>query len=332
MKIFVFEMITGGGFSAEPLRPSLAHEGDRMLRSLLRDLSDLPEVRVTTSRDPRLPPVPDVAAIMPAPGEEPWALYARGARGADAAWPIAPETDGLLERLTRQTLALDKCLLGSRPEAVRLAASKWQTARVLDAGGLPAVPTFAAGERLPPLAGPWVVKPDDGAGCEGVQLVPDWRAAGERLAAGSGRLIAQPWIDGCALSLSLLCCDGRAALLCCNRQHVRLVDGRPTLDAITVNALPDAEGLLAGLATRIAAAIPGLWGYVGVDLVLAPDGPVVLEINPRLTTSYCGLRSALGMNAAALVLDLLTTPDAGRCQTPTGTATATVSLVGHHAD
>jgi predicted ATP-grasp superfamily ATP-dependent carboligase len=48
-----------------------------------------------------------------------------------------------------------------------------------------------------------------------------------------------------------------------------------------------------------------LWGYVGVDLVLTGDGPVVLEINPRLTTSYCALRPALGLNTAALVLDLL---------------------------
>jgi predicted ATP-grasp superfamily ATP-dependent carboligase len=31
----------------------------------------------------------------------------------------------------------------------------------------------------------------------------------------------------------------------------------------------------------------------------------VLEVNPRLTTSYAGLRDALGINPARLVLDLL---------------------------
>ena len=156
--------------------------------------------------------------------------------------------------------------------------------------------------------------------------------AGERLAADSGRLIAQPWVDGCAASLSLLCCDGRATLLCCNRQHVRLVDGRPALEAITVNAMPDAVGHLAALGARIAAAIPGLWGYVGVDLVLAPPGPVVLEINPRLTTSYCGVRGALGINAAALVLDLLATGGMQGWRAPARTAPATVSLAEDHAD
>jgi predicted ATP-grasp superfamily ATP-dependent carboligase len=42
-----------------------------------------------------------------------------------------------------------------------------------------------------------------------------------------------------------------------------------------------------------------------VDLVATASGPVVLEINPRLTTSYCGLRPALHLNAAELVLRLL---------------------------
>jgi len=59
------------------------------------------------------------------------------------------------------------------------------------------------------------------------------------------------------------------------------------------------------IASAVAAAIPGLWGYVGVDLIEGPDGPVVLEINPRLTTSYAGLRDAVGVNPAGLVLDLL---------------------------
>jgi tyramine---L-glutamate ligase len=329
VNLFVFEMVTGGGRTAEPLPSSLTREGDLMVSALLRDLGQLPGLRLTTSRDPRLPPVPGVTAIGMAQGEDPWELYARGVRGADAAWPIAPETGGALERLSRDTLALGKRLIGSNPEAVRLTASKRATARALDAAGVPVVPTFTAAEPLPRLAGAWVVKPDDGAGCDGVLIVPDGPAAAQRLARDGPGLVAQPWIEGCALSLSLLCCDGRAALVSCNRQHVRIVDGRPELAAITVNALPDPEGRFADLADRIAAAIPGLWGYVGVDLILSVRGPVVLEINPRLTTSYCGLHPALGFNAAALVLDLLAgAKDVWR--RPARTQPVVVPLAEHH--
>ena len=58
------------------------------------------------------------------------------------------------------------------------------------------------------------------------------------------------------------------------------------------------------IATGVAKALPGLFGYAGIDVIVTEHGPVVLEVNPRLTTSYVGLGEALGCNVAALVLDL----------------------------
>ena len=49
-------------------------------------------------------------------------------------------------------------------------------------------------------------------------------------------------------------------------------------------------------------ALPGLRGYVGVDILISKDEVLLVEVNPRLTTSYAGLRLALGVNPAGLVL------------------------------
>jgi predicted ATP-grasp superfamily ATP-dependent carboligase len=69
--------------------------------------------------------------------------------------------------------------------------------------------------------------------------------------------------------------------------------------------LPLSAGLAeraSALAERALAAMPVTVGYVGVDLVLGrePDGSedAVIEINPRLTTSYVGLRTAATTNLA----------------------------------
>ncbi|MEK7799030.1 MAG: ATP-grasp domain-containing protein, partial [Acidobacteriota bacterium] len=43
-------------------------------------------------------------------------------------------------------------------------------------------------------------------------------------------------------------------------------------------------------------------GYVGVDLVLGDSGATVIEINPRLTTSYVGLRLSVAENIAGLII------------------------------
>ena len=51
--------------------------------------------------------------------------------------------------------------------------------------------------------------------------------------------------------------------------------------------------------------VPGLAGYVGVDLVLSARGPFVIEINPRLTTSYVGLRTVTDLNLAEVILELV---------------------------
>ena len=76
----------------------------------------------------------------------------------------------------------------------------------------------------------------------------------------------------------------------------------------TVNGLLDADGALERLAQQVAAALPTLWGYVGVDIILTDHGAVVLDVNPRLTAAYAGLHASIGCNPAGLVIDLLKGP------------------------
>jgi predicted ATP-grasp superfamily ATP-dependent carboligase len=307
MKIFAYEFITGGGLARAPLPRSLAREGELMARALVRDLGALPGVEVWVSRDPRLPPLAGARNLRPEAGEEPLRAYRRLVRSADAAWPVAPETGGMLEALSRATLEAGVALLGSRPEAVAVAASKRATGRCLAAWGIPAVPAFRHGDPLPDLPGPWVVKPDDGAGSTDTLLWPDRPRAAEWLAARGDGFIAQPWIEGEALSLSALFAGGEALLLTVNRQHLAVNSGRVYLESLTVHAQADTDGRFRRLAEDVARALPGLWGYAGIDLVDTPAGALVVEVNPRLTTSWCALREALALNPAALVLQLLET-------------------------
>jgi predicted ATP-grasp superfamily ATP-dependent carboligase len=58
----------------------------------------------------------------------------------------------------------------------------------------------------------------------------------------------------------------------------------------------------AALARRAITALPATVGYVGIDIVLGRDPhgseDTVIEVNPRLTTSYVGLRAAAQSNLA----------------------------------
>ncbi len=308
MKILVLEYVTGGGLRQEPIPPSLAYEGGLMLEALVADLLLVADIHLLVLHDDRLPfPRADVRAqvLEIHAGDRFQDVWRKALDRCDAVWPIAPETGGILEQLCRDVESAGKSLLTSPAAAVRLAASKLDTVRRLERFGLPVVPSFPLGEWKPVASRPFVIKPDDGVGCEGTRII---RAPGEfRMTADTENWIAQPLLDGEPLSLSALFACGQARLSSCNRQWIRQVGDRFVLKACQVNAIADTDGRWQTLAGQIAQALPVLWGYAGIDLVLGEDGPMILEINPRLTTSYAGLRLATGENPAALTLELLKT-------------------------
>lgn len=280
-----------------------------MLGSLIRDLGRLAGLETRVLRDARLPkpeweneniglyPVASAAGCA--------AAWEQACAAADAVWPIAPESGGILEGLCRDVVEGGKILLNSPPEAVRLTAGKRRTCEWLRSAGVEAVPSHRLAETPEDCPWPRVVKPDDGVGCEKAFL---WRAPGEcnaGLADGETReWTVQPFVSGEAMSLSALFCRGEGRLLTVNRQHIRLEDSSFVLRGCRVGGEGDERGIHGELVGRIARALPGLWGYAGVDFIRGENGPVVLEVNPRLTTSWAGLADALGANPAALVLEL----------------------------
>lgn len=308
MRVLAVEYITGGGLAGHELPPSLAREGDMMLTALLRELAGVAGVGVFSARDARLP-APDLGAcfLVPLADEDAWDLWERAVQNADALWPIAPELQGALERLSKIAEKHGKRLIGSAPETVAVTASKRATSELLAKHGVPVVETRLAGSKLPASNAGWVVKPDDGAGAEDTRFFSDASALAAFLARQerTARLVVQPYLEGDAASLSVLFRHGEASVLACNRQDVvRDEAGKFRYRGFEVGGCEDGRADFEKIARGVGAAFPGLFGYAGIDLVVTAREPVVLEINPRLTTSYVGLGPALGCNVAGLVLGL----------------------------
>ena len=116
-------------------------------------------------------------------------------------------------------------------------------------------------------------------------------------------MIVQPYIPGIPASLSVLCYDGSHSLLACNAQRIQITNHRLVYSGVAVNALAHRRHEFEELVSRILEAVPGLRGYIGIDLVITELGPIVMEINPRLTEAYVGLRQSLRFNPAAPVVD-----------------------------
>lgn len=311
MHILVYEYLTGGGHG-HTYPASMRLEGERMVEALVSDLIAIPGVSITLLWDvthPFLPVSSDrIRRIPVAPSEDPLEVIQNTLSDVDAVWPVAPETNGTLERICRMIEDHHKTLLNADASSVSLTASKQRTHDALKHAGIPVVPTrpVEAIAKWSEVPYPCVLKMDDGAGCEDTIIVRERTSVEDcRINHPSGSWVVQPLIEGSALSLSGLFFKGSAQLLCCNHQHIQIDQDRFHLTGIKVNAESDSDGTMARLLSAIARAIPGLWGFAGVDLMLMESGPVVLEINPRLTSAYPGIHDAIGLNPAALVLDLM---------------------------
>ncbi len=305
MHVFLYEWATGGGLVDElgPVPASLVREGSAMIGAIAADFLRIKGCRVSALRDPRvlqlaLPGCSVVDVLSRTSHRE---ELERLSTEADATILIAPEFDDILLKVARLAVGSGGRLVSPAPEFVRVSADKQRTCERLAAAGVP-VPVgrlLAPDEPLPAdTQYPAVLKPANGAGSQDTYLVsgpydaPPAYAWPRRL---------EGYVAGMAASVAVLCGPGGRVSLAPCKQRIS-EDGRLRYLG---GELPLSAGLAAragALAERAIAAMPPAVGYVGVDLVLGrePDGSedAVIEINPRLTTSYVGLRTAAASNLA----------------------------------
>ena len=312
MRILVHEFFSGGGLAGRDLPVSLAREGSAMLVALLSDLAVIGGHQLVTTVDPRvmLAIPPGVEAVTLSPARNTTATYLDHLiASADAVWLIAPETGRMLERLAARVERKGRILLGSGAAAIRRASDKAGLPRMLARLRIAHPETRLLTSDAPlgitarELGYPIVVKPARGAGSEGVWLARNARelrhaVAMARQAGGRERLLLQRYVRGVAASVSLLA-DGRHAVaLSANSQAVRVSRQLSYRGGTTPLDHPLAHlGVEAAL--RTCEAFPGLRGYIGVDVVLTKSEAVVIEVNPRLTTAYLGVREALRKPASS---------------------------------
>lgn len=222
-----------------------------------------------------------MADLARVPGVEPVPVQARSglfslAESCEAAVIIAPEFDDILASIA-YWFENSRCrLLGPCGDTVRLTGDKFALAEHLHRAGVPTPP--------PALLSGVVVKPRFGCGCQDTFVL-------------GGEFIVQPHVPGTPASVLFL--DGLPLRPC--TQNIARHQGRLSYQGGSVPLAPELEERAVALARRATAPIPGLAGFYGVDLVLG-EADAVLEINPRLTTSYVGLRALCRNNLMAVLL------------------------------
>jgi len=320
MKVFVYEHITSGALINESLPVGLAHEGNEMLAAIVLDMMLLTDIELIILRDFRLKPLLDLInnarhqCLIIDTDSTFQQHYASSVNKADAVLIIAPETDGLLQNLQQSVLNQNTLLLGCQPTATQLCTDKVICYRQLISNNVLTPHTITANEwSLNPFNSPsgFIVKPRDGAGCIDTLFFANTSAVTAWLVSSPIELeqtIIQPYLEGNTISLSVLIDDEASRVIAINQQHIKLDNGQLSFHGCSVNGIAETEFSLIQaneIAQKTHLAIPGLWGFIGIDLIITDNQAYVVDINPRLTTSYVGLRESLNLNPVLLLLTMM---------------------------
>lgn len=306
MTIFIYEHLTSGALADTVFSEGLMREGDLMLQAVCRDLLALGHT-LCVMRDARLPAIeaqPGLKQIRISTQSDYAAAWQQCQRDYQQFIVIAPETGKVLEQLVRQLEQNNKSHLGATADAIAQCSDKRYCAQLLQQAGLPTPESWLASDWASQTAGEdkkWVCKPIDGAGCEDtfvMTTVALTEFCARQAPAKLQQVLVQPYIEGPALSINLFI-DDEIELLSVNRQHLSQSGSQLHLDYCQ----PGCDDLLEKqqalkLARQIHATIPGLWGFIGIDLVLSDEALWIIDINPRLTLSYAEPSIRLKANPA----------------------------------
>lgn len=315
MNLLIFEFATAIGLQ----NPIITVEGKAILEGLLEDLnyrsvdyliSENPPINISKKNiesDRKCNPINLKEDLL--------SWLDKNIRNYDACLPVAPEEEFILYHLTKKIENKGIKIIGSSSNAVLTCSDKFETYNSLK-DSFPFIKTHKIffsdlknyksifnGETM-------VVKPADGVSCSGVHII---RSYAEFIKA-SVKLkrvtklpyfLLQNFIDGQSASVSLLS-NGKSAIpLSLNLQNIQLNDGEVCYTGGKVPFKHKLSSNAKKISKDAVETIDGLKGYVGVDLIFDDNAKEVyiLEVNPRLTTSFVALRNILNFNLGEAIID-----------------------------
>ena len=323
MRLLIYEYCTALGIEGNE---ALASLGFSMLAAVLNDFKELPSLYIatvihTSNRNHMAQFIADRVQVSwtGEGGETCCDQYERVVADCDAVLVIAPETGGLLAKLIGIAEDRGKIVFGPTAKAAALVSDKGETTKLLASHGLPVPRSEILSFPLPwqwqdkltdHYAWPLVLKPVTGTGGQGVRVInnlveleravqqleetldinacprPEFKA-----------IQVQEYIPGDNVSVSCFVSAGQAMPISLNLQHI--AQGKELyFQGITIPyRCPQTEKVL-DLAKRACESVEGLGGFVGVDLVLGAQGPVLIEINSRISVAYVALREVVSGNLA----------------------------------
>jgi predicted ATP-grasp superfamily ATP-dependent carboligase len=307
MRVGVWEYFCSGASHIGEADKTIQREGMAMLLALVSDLREIP-VDIEVLWDPSLGQFSrDDVTVHETQPDTFDNQMSNVVSQSDRVIVIAPESDSILLNMHTSVAALSEAWCGLNAKTIALCSDKLATYQTLSRSRVPTVPTTPLDADASVEIWPCVIKPQFGAGCDDTFVV---RSQNELSALNRSvqmhPFIVQPFINGRSRSVAGVGTDGQWQILPCVDQAIA---GNQSLsyEGGTLDLTSEAEGdsRITDLFHACVNAIEAANGWLGIDFIEEPNGAMhVVDINPRLTTSYVAYQAACRQNLAASLLGI----------------------------
>ena len=195
---------------------------------------------------------------------------------------IAPETNNLSSKVYSHVSQNHK-VLGSNISSLNTFSSKTKMLIKLRRLNLPIVENYKLNLNY---KGKIIFKPDTSAGSENTFVTNKNNYEKKK-----GYLV-QKFYNGKKGSFLMLCKNGKSKVICCNEQLLNLKKEKIQQVGCIMGGLEKYRNEIKILANKISKNFKGLFGIVGVDIVMENKKWLIIEINPRFTSAYSGLNKS----------------------------------------
>jgi hypothetical protein len=324
LRILVYEYFSGGGLEDNPFSASILCEGLSMLKNLISDFKAAGH-SVTTILDSQLINfnfssigIDKIIKIYQL--EELHHIIEKISSSIDAAYIIAPETNEILQRIIEIVKKTGIISLNCSLSGINKVYNKSNLPKLLKKSNIktPKSINFRIFDKLSNITNnihknfyyPVIIKPSKGTNCEGMSIVQNEQEVRKAILkikkqTTSTDVIAQEFIKGTNVSISLLSSGDKALAISLNKQ--KIIIGDPHNISEYIGGIVPFESPLKDrafkLTEKIVESIKGLIGFIGIDLILSNNDIVIVDINPRITTSYVGLKKVIRINLAKALIN-----------------------------
>ena len=195
---------------------------------------------------------------------------------------IAPETNNLSSKIYSH-VSRNHEVLGPNISSLNTFSSKTKMLMKLRRLNLPIVENYKLNLNY---KGRIIFKPDTSAGSENTFVTNKNNYEKKK-----GYLV-QKFYNGKKGSFLMLCKNGKSKVICCNEQLLNLKKEKIQQVGCIMGGLEKYRNEIKILANEISKNFKGLFGIIGVDIVMENKKWLIIEINPRFTSAYSGLNKS----------------------------------------